>query len=136
MYGFPFKQQKISLARTIGEGIARSLFNSKDIEPKYIDRSDRIDILNFAYADDNGYYMTGELIELPPTNKTYNLFTRNHKKICVNPDALDSPERKQVIENTIKVVLIKKNQASDSSHVKILNNGTLLVSSDDWSNEY
>ena len=136
MYGFSSKQRKIGLARTIGEGIARSLFNSKELEPRYIDRSDRIDILNFAYPDDSGYYMTGDFIELPPTNKTYNLFARSHKKIYVNPDALDCPERKQVIENTIRIVLTKNNQASEMSRVKILNDGTLLVSSDDWSNGY
>ena len=69
-----------------------------------------------------------------PTNKSYNLLDINGKckKIFVNGDALCSTERKKIIENTIRVVLTELNFASESSRVNILNDGTLLVSSDDW----
>ena len=134
---FQLKQRQISLARIIGFGIADWL-SSEIIEPKFnVHTYDRIDILNFADSDDSGYYITNDLIELVPTNKSYNLLAINGnskcKKIFADADALCNPERKKVIENTIKVVLIELSFASESSHVKILNDGTLLVSSDDWS---
>ena len=133
---FQLKQRQISLARIIGFGIADWLSSSEIIEPKFnVHTYDRIDILNFADSDDSGYYITNDLIELVPTNKSYNLLNSNGrcKKIFADADALCNPERKKVIENTIKVVLIELSFASESSHVKILNDGTLLVSSDDWS---
>jgi hypothetical protein len=133
---FPLKQRQISSARTVGFGVADWLLTSEIIEPKFnVHTYDRIDILNFADSDDSGYYITNNFIELVPTNKSYNLLDINGKckKIFVNGDALCSTERKKIIENTIRVVLTELNFASESSRVNILNDGTLLVSSDDWS---
>ena len=76
---FQFKQRQISLARIIGFGIADWL-SSEIIEPKFnVHTYDRIDILNFADSDDSGYYITNDLIELVPTNKSYNLLAINVK---------------------------------------------------------
>ena len=135
------KSPQIYLAQSVGEYIANiltSIFGDiEETEPKYKITNDNIIIYNFGLADDSGYYITNDLIELVPTNKSYNLLAINGnskcKKIFVNGDALCSTERKKIIENTIRVVLTELNFASESSRVNILNDGTLLVSSDDWS---
>lgn len=130
----------VDFAKSVTQYISNKLFTQKiDLEPKFkIHRHNRIDIYNFTEANKYGNYDRSDFIELPPTNKSYNLIDSKGscKKIYVNSKAIQDPGKKEVIENTIRIVLTKLNVADEYSHVKILNDGTLLVSSDDWSNEH
>lgn len=130
----------VDFAKSVTQYISNKLFTPKiDLEPKFkIHRHNRIDIYNFTEANEYGNYDRSDFIELPPTNKSYNLIDSKGscKKIYVNSKAILDPGKKEVIENTIRIVLTKLNVADEYSHVKILNDGTLLVSSDDWSNEH
>ena len=142
MFASMFKY-KLSLAKSVGINIADNTLSRnisyEDMEPKFnIHSYNRIDIYNFVGADESGYYDTSDSIEVTPTNKSYNLLDVNGhcKKIFVDKYALDNPQKKEVIENTIRVVLTNLNMAAETSFVKILKDGTLLVTSDDWSDEH
>ena len=134
------------LVNFISDYISNKLFTQKigdlsykDMEPKFkIHRHNRIDIYNFTEANEYGNYDRSNFIELPPTNKSYNLIDSKGscKKIYVNSKAIQNPHQKEVIENTIRIVLTNLNMADECSKVKILKDGTLLVSSDDWSEEH
>ena len=126
------KYAQIYLARSIGNLFARELsniiFRSEEKHPKYIIRDDTITILNFASSDDNGYYMTGNFIELLPTQgRTDNLFDNKKRKILINGDGLYDNKNKKIIEQAIKAALIEANQASETSVVIIKNDKSLLV---------
>lgn len=127
---------KIKLAQKFGESIADSLFISyEEAEPRYKIEKDKITIYNFAYSDESGYFITDDFIELPPTNQSYNLIGIKSRKICVKKDVLLNPKTKQIIEDAIREALTETNQAAESSYVRILKDYSLLVTSDDWSNE-
>jgi hypothetical protein len=46
-----------------------------------------------------------------------------------------NPKKKRIIEDAIREALTETNQAAESSYVRILKDYSLLVTSDDWSNE-
>ena len=128
------------LVNFVSEYIFNKFFTQKiDMEPKFkIHRHNRIDIYNFTETNKYGNYDRSNFIELPPTNKSYNLIDSKGscKKIFVNGKVIQDPHKKEVIENTIRIVLTNLNMADECSQVKILKDGTLLVSTDDWSEEH
>ena len=135
----------VEFAKSVSQYFSNKLFPQKigdlsyDLEPKFkIHRHNRIDIYNFTDANKYGNYDRSDFIEVPPTNKSYNLIDSKGscKKIYVNSKAIQDPRKKEVIENTIRIVLTNLNMADQCSKVKILKDGTLLVSSDDWSDEH
>ena len=126
------KYAQIYLARSIGYSFARGIsdiiFRSEERQPKYIIRDDTITILNFAFADDSGYYMTGDFIELPPTQgRTDNLFDNKYRKILINGDELQNNNNKEIIEEAIKAALIETRQISETNVVIIKDDKTLLI---------
>ena len=66
---------------------------------------------------------------------SYNLIDKKSRQIFINKDVLLDVNKKQIIENVIKEALVETNQASKMDHVRILNDSSLLVTSDDWSYE-
>jgi len=125
---------KIRLAQKIGESIANLLFIScEEDEPRYKIGEKEITIYNFAYSDESGYFITDDFIELPPTKQSYNLIGIKSRKICVKKDVLLNPKKKRIIEDAIRAALTETNQASEMDRVRILNDYSLLVTSDDWS---
>lgn len=131
------KLVKLNLVQKIGASIARLLFiQNEDYEPRYKIEKEKITIYNFAYTDsETGYAITDDFILLPPTKQSYNLIDKKSRQIFINKDVLLDVNKKQIIENVIKEALVETNQASKMDHVRILNDSSLLVTSDDWSYE-
>jgi hypothetical protein len=122
---------KIHLAKVVGELLGKSL-----AEPRYTIDKQRITIYNFVSVDENGYQDTQDFIELAPTSESYNLLDKKSRKISVRKCALFDKEQREIIVNTIRVALIETNQASQTSNIYILKDLSILVSSDDWSENH
>ena len=120
--------------------IAKSLFKHTmrydEKQPRYTIDKHRITIYNFVSVDENGYQDTQDFIELAPTSESYNLLDNKSRKISVRKCALFDKKQREIIVNAIRVALIETNQASQTSNIYILKDLSILVSSDDWSDDH
>jgi hypothetical protein len=73
---------------------------------------------------------------LVPTNETYNLLDKKSRKIIVDKNTLENKEQREVIINAIRAALTETNQASEMDNIYILKDLSILVASDDWSDEH
>jgi hypothetical protein len=105
-------------------------------QPRYTIDKERITIYNFVSVDENGYQDTQDFIELAPTGESYNLLDKKSRKISVRKCALFDKKQREIIVNAIRVALTETNQASQSSNIYILKDLSILVSSDDWSENH
>ena len=122
---------KIHLAKIVCELLGKSL-----AQPYYTIDKQRITIYNFVSVDENGYQDTQDFIELAPTSESYNLLDNKSRKISVRKCALFDKEQREIIINAIRLALIETNQASQTSNIYILKDLSILVSSDDWSENH
>ena len=128
---------KLYLAKSIGDSIGKSLAKmSIRWDPRYKIEKDSITIYNFSYVDEHGYTDTTDFIELAPTNETYNLLDYKSRKIIINKNTLENKEQREIIINAIRAALIETNQASEMDNIYILKDLSILVASDDWSDEH
>lgn len=131
---------KMNLAKSIGGSIGNLLSKSticwEDYESRYKINEDNITIYNFTCSDEHGYFDTSDHIELPPTNETYNLIGPKSRKIRVNKSSLENKEQREIIINAIRTALIETNQASEMDNIYILKDLSILVASDDWSDNH
>ena len=128
---------KLYLAKSIGESLGKSLakmtIRREEYSPRYKIEKDSISIYNFSYVDEHGYTDTTDFIELTPTNETYNLLDYKSRKIIINKNTLENKEQREIIINAIRAALIETNQASEMDNIYILKDLSILVASDDWS---
>ena len=131
---------KLYLAKTIGESLGKSLakmtIRREEYAPRYKIEKDSITIYNFSYVDEHGYTDTTDFIELAPTNETYNLLDCKSRKIIINKNTLENKEEREIIINAIRAALIETNQASEMDNIYILKDLSILVASDDWSDNH
>ena len=131
---------KLYLAKTIGESLGKSLakmtIRREEYAPRYKIEKDNITIYNFSYVDEHGYTDTTDFIELVPTNETYNLLDYKSRKIIINKNTLENKEQREIIINAIRAALIDTNQASEMDNIYILKDLSILVASDDWSDNH
>jgi hypothetical protein len=131
---------KLYLAKSIGESIGKSLakmtIRREEYAPRYKIEKDSITIYNFSYVDEHGYTDTTDFIELAPTNETYNLLDYKSRKIIINKNTLENKEQREIIINAIRAALIETNQASEMDNIYILKDLSILVASDDWSDNH
>ena len=131
---------KLYLAKTIGESLGKSLakmtIRREEYTPRYKIEKDSITIYNFSYVDEHGYTDTSDFIELAPTNETYNLLDCKSRKIIINKNTLENKEEREIIINAIRAALIETNQASEMDNIYILKDLSILVASDDWSDNH
>jgi hypothetical protein len=131
---------KLYLAKSIGESIGKSLakmtIHREEYAPRYKIEKDSITIYNFSYVDEHGYTDTTDFIELAPTNETYNLLDYKSRKIIINKNTLENKEQREIIINAIRAALIEMNQASEMDNIYILKDLSILVASDDWSDNH
>ena len=131
---------KFYLAKTIGETIGKALARYttryEEYEPRYNINKDNITVYNFTCFDEHGYIDTTDFIELVPTNETYNLLGPKSHKIIINKNTLENKEKREIIINAIRQALIETNQASQMDNIYILKDLSILVSSDDWSEDH
>jgi hypothetical protein len=131
---------KLYLAKSIGELIGKSLAKMtirwEEYTPRYKIEKDSITIYNFSYVDEHGYTDTTDFIELAPTNETYNLLDYKSRKIIINKNTLENKEQREIIINAIRAALIEMNQASEMDNIYILKDLSILVASDDWSDNH
>jgi hypothetical protein len=131
---------KLYLAKSIGESLGKSLakmsIRREEYAPRYKIEKDSITIYNFSYVDEHGYIDTTDFIELAPTNETYNLLDYKSRKIIINKNTLENKEEREIIINAIRAALIEANQASEMDNIYILKDLSILVASDDWSNDH
>ena len=131
---------KLYLAKSIGESIGKSLakmtIRREEYAPRYKIEKDSITIYNFSYVDEHGYTDTTDFIELAPTNETYNLLDYKSRKIIINKNTLENKEEREIIINAIRAALIETNQASEMDNIYILKDLSILVASDDWSDNH
>ena len=131
---------KLYLAKTIGESLGKSLakmtIRREEYTPRYKIEKDSITIYNFSYVDEHGYTDTTDFIELAPTNETYNLLDCKSRKIIINKNTLENKEEREIIINAIRAALIETNQASEMDNIYILKDLSILVASDDWSDNH
>ena len=131
---------KLYLATSIGESIGKSLakmsIRREEYAPRYKIEKDSITIYNFSYVDEHGYTDTSDFIELAPTNETYNLLDYKSRKIIINKNTLENKEEREIIINAIRAALIETNQASEMDNIYILKDLSILVASDDWSDNH
>jgi hypothetical protein len=73
---------------------------------------------------------------LAPTNETYNLLDCKSRKIIINKNTLENKEEREIIINAIRAALIETNQASEMDNIYILKDLSILVASDDWSDNH
>jgi hypothetical protein len=123
---------KIHLAKVVGE----LLLGKSLAEPRYTIDKQCITIYNFVSVDENGYQDTQDFIELAPTSESYNLLDNKSRKISVRKCALFDKEQREIIINAIRVALVETNQSSQTSNIYILKDLSILVSSDDWSENH
>jgi hypothetical protein len=120
--------------------IAKSLFKHtmryEEKQPRYTIDNHRITIYNFVSVDEHGYTDTSDFIELAPTKETYNLLDYKSRKIIINKNTLENKEQREIIINAIRAALIEINQASEMDNIYILKDLSILVASDDWSDEH
>jgi hypothetical protein len=131
---------KLYLAKSIGESLGKSLakmtIRREEYSPRYKIEKDSITIYNFSYVDEHGYTDTTDFIELAPTNETYNLLDYKSRKIIINKNTLENKEQREIIINAIRAALIETNQASEMDNIYILKDLSILVASDDWSDNH
>ena len=131
---------KLYLAKSIGESLGKSLakmtIRREEYSPRYKIEKDSITIYNFSYVDEHGYTDTTDFIELAPTNETYNLLDYKSRKIIINKNTLENKEQREIIINAIRAALIEMNQASEMDNIYILKDLSILVASDDWSDNH
>lgn len=128
---------KLHLAKTVGEMLGKSLVKTSiDWEPHYTIGKDHITIYNFTRLDENGYLDKTDFIELVPTNETYNLLNYKSRKIIIDKNSLETTEKREIIINAIRKALVETNQASELDNIYILKDLSILVASDDWSNNH
>ena len=131
---------KLYLAKSIGESLGKSLakmiIRREEYAPRYKIEKDSITIYNFSYVDEHGYTDTTDFIELAPTNETYNLLDCKSRKIISNKNTLENKEQREIIINAIRAALIEMNQASEMDNIYILKDLSILVASDDWSDNH
>ena len=131
---------KLYLAKSIGESLGKSLakmtIRREEYAPRYKIEKDSITIYNFSYVDEHGYTDTTDFIELAPTNETYNLLDCKSRKIIINKNTLENKEQREIIINAIRAALIEMNQASEMDNIYILKDLSILVASDDWSDNH
>jgi hypothetical protein len=131
---------KLYLAKSIGESLGKSLakmtIRREEYSPRYKIEKDSITIYNFSYVDEHGYTDTTDFIELAPTNETYNLLDYKSRKIIINKNNLENKEEREIIINAIRAALIETNQASEMDNIYILKDLSILVASDDWSDNH
>jgi hypothetical protein len=131
---------KLYLAKSIGESLGKSLakmtIRREEYSPRYKIEKDSITIYNFSYVDEHGYTDTTDFIELTPTNETYNLLDYKSRKIIINKNTLENKEQREIIINAIRAALIEMNQASEMDNIYILKDLSILVASDDWSDNH
>ena len=128
---------KLYLAKSIGESIGKSLAKMTiRWDPRYKIEKDSITIYNFSCVDEHGYTDTSDFIELVPTNETYNLLDYKSRKIIINKNTLENKEEREIIINAIRAALIETNQASEMDNIYILKDLSILVASDDWSDNH
>ena len=120
--------------------IAKSLFKHtmryEEKQPRYTIDNHRITIYNFVCVDENEYQDTQDFIELAPTCESYNLLNKKSRKILVRKCTLFDKEQREIIINAIRKALIEMNQASEMDNIYILKDLSILVSSDDWSENH
>ena len=131
---------KLYLAKSIGESIGKSLakmtIRREEYAPRYKIEKDSITIYNFSCVDEHGYTDTSDFIELVPTSESYNLLDNKPRKISVRKCALFDKEQREIIINAIREALIEMNQASKMDNIYILKDLSILVASDDWSDNH
>ncbi len=128
---------KLYLAKSIGDSIGKSLAKmSIRWDPRYKIEKDSITIYNFSYVDEHGYTDTTDFIELAPTKESYNLLDYKSRKIIINKNTLENKEEREIIINAIRAALIETNQASEMDNIYILKDLSILVASDDWSDNH
>jgi hypothetical protein len=131
---------KLYLAKSIGESLGKSLakmtIRREEYSPRYKIEKDSITIYNFSYVDEHGYTDTTDFIELAPTNETYNLLDYKSRKIIINKNTLENKEQREIIINAIRAALTETNQASEMDNIYILKDLSILVASDDWSDNH
>lgn len=131
---------KLHLIETIGKSIGKSLAKMtigwEEYAPRYKIEKDSITIYNFSYVDEHGYTDTTDFIELAPTPETYNLLDYKSRKIIINKNTLENKEQREIIINSIRKALIETNQASEMDNIYILKDLSILVASDDWSDNH
>jgi lactate dehydrogenase-like 2-hydroxyacid dehydrogenase len=131
---------KLYLAKTIGESLGKLLakmtIRYEEYAPRYKIEKDKITIYNFTCVDEHGYTDTSDFIELAPTNETYNLLNNKSHKIIINKNTLENKEQREIIINAIRAALIETNQASEMDNIYILKDLSILVASDDWSDNH
>ena len=131
---------KLDLIETIGKSIGKSLtkmtIRREEYTPRYKIEKDSITIYNFSYVDEHGYTDTSDFIELAPTKETYNLLGPKTHKIIVHKNSLENKEQREIIIKAIRAALIETNQASEMDNIYILKDLSILVASDDWSDEH
>jgi hypothetical protein len=131
---------KLYLAKSIGESLGKSLakmtIRREEYSPRYKIEKNSITIYNFSYVDEHGYTDTTDFIELTPTNETYNLLDYKSRKIIINKNTLENKEQREIIINAIRAALIETNQASEMDNIYILKDLSILVASDDWSDNH
>ena len=131
---------KLQLAKTIGESVGKLLTKTtircEEYEPRYKIDKNTINIYNFACRDEHGYIDTTDFIELQPTNASYNLIGLKSRSIWVREIPLQNKEKREIIINAIRKILVETNQAAESSYITILKDLSILVASDDWSDDH
>ena len=127
---------KLDLIETIGKSIGKLLLKvinrHKKCETQYNIDKDSIIIHNFTCVDEE----KSDFIELAPTNETYNLLGPKTHKIIVNKNSLENKEEREIIIKAIRAALIETNQASEMDNIYILKDLSILVASDDWSDDH
>ncbi len=131
---------KLYLAKSIGESLGKTLakmtIRREEYAPRYKIEKDSITIYNFSCVDEHGYIDTTDFIELVPTNETYNLLDYKSRKIIINKNTLEIKEQREIIINAIRAALTETNQASEMDNIYILKDLSILVASDDWSDNH
>ena len=121
---------------TIAKTLFKHTMRYEEKQPRYTIDNQRITIYNFSCVDEHGYTDTQDFIELAPTCESYNLLDNKSRKISVRKCALFDKKQREIIINAIRVALTETNQASEMDNIYILKDLSILVSSDDWSDEH
>ena len=121
---------------TIAKTLFKHTMRYEEKQPRYTIDKQRITIYNFVSVDENGYQDTQDFIELVPTSESYNLLDNKSRKISVRKCALFDKEQREIIINAIRLALIETNQASEMDNIYILKDLSILVASDDWSDNH
>ena len=121
---------------TIAKTLFKHTMRYEEKQPRYTIDNQRITIYNFVSVDENGYQDTQDFIELAPKCESYNLLDNKSRKISVRKCALFDKKQREIIINAIRVALTETNQASEMDNIYILKDLSILVSSDDWSEDH